>query len=580
MKHLKVLLMAVIVVTLFSTGAFAQSAKWIKASKGQVPDDAVPTTPRADSYVCRCEVDDQTIVPGELKEDTCRVAQDGKELQYSDYEVLTDPEYRKNLRWVSHSSREAVRALGAGREGSEPQHICRAVVEGKLRVGRASENKCYIAANGKEYRLTGQYFLLSLRETPSEQAKGRYATKTKLDETVCDKAKPSVEILHPPNHKFTKVTIEGEGIRNARIKGVSSDECVTGKHAGKKGPDAVIARNKKSVDLRSERNGQGDGRVYHIDFEAGTCEGTVTVCVPKGNKAEPCGDQGPKFDATLSSTDDFTECGGDGPTPTPTPGTCDARPSVLELKPPNHKFTEVTIEGVTNVEIKSVKQDECVDKKGGGDKAPDAMIASSRESVNLRAERDGQGDGRVYHIEFTADECDGVVTVCVPHGNKPCGDQGPKYESEADSSAGYPECGGAPPTPTPTPGTCDAQPSLSSLHPPNHKFVNVTIKGVTNAKILGVAQDECVDKITGKDDKVPDAEIAPDGSSVNLRSERFGQGDGRVYHIVFTADECSGSVTVCVPKGANKPCVDQGALYDSQATSSEGHSECEEKKTR
>jgi hypothetical protein len=67
----------------------------------------------------------------------------------------------------------------------------------------------------------------------------------------------------------------------------------------------------------------------------------------------------------------------------------------------------------------------------------------------------------------------------------------------------------------------------------------------------------------------------PDGkgvgtSTAEVRAERDGKGDGRVYHIGFTADDgnggtCSGVVLVGVPHdkgGANDP-VDGGALYDS-----------------
>ena len=65
----------------------------------------------------------------------------------------------------------------------------------------------------------------------------------------------------------------------------------------------------------------------------------------------------------------------------------------------------------------------------------------------------------------------------------------------------------------------------------------------------------------------------PDGRGVGtgtaeLRAERSGSGDGRVYTIGFTADDgsggtCTGSVTVAVPKTINSTAVDQGPLYDS-----------------
>ena len=67
----------------------------------------------------------------------------------------------------------------------------------------------------------------------------------------------------------------------------------------------------------------------------------------------------------------------------------------------------------------------------------------------------------------------------------------------------------------------------------------------------------------------------PDGDGVgndfaSVRAERSGLGDGRVYHIGFTAEdgqggECSATVTVCVPhdQGQGGTCVDGGAIFDS-----------------
>ena len=70
---------------------------------------------------------------------------------------------------------------------------------------------------------------------------------------------------------------------------------------------------------------------------------------------------------------------------------------------------------------------------------------------------------------------------------------------------------------------------------------------------------------------------SPDGSGVGtntaqVRSERSGNEDGRVYHIFFTASDgkqandsgtCSGQVTVSVPHDQAHAAVDEGPLYDS-----------------
>lgn len=126
-----------------------------------------------------------------------------------------------------------------------------------------------------------------------------------------------------------------------------------------------------------------------------------------------------------------------------------------------------------------------------------------------------------------------------------------------------------------------AYPSINLLWPPNHQFVPVEVLGVTDPDgdsitilIDSIYQDEPVDTY-GDGSFTPDAQGV--GTPVaQLRAERVGTpkvpGDGRVYHIGFTADDgndgtCSGSVKVGVPhdQGKRKVPVDGGPLYDSTA---------------
>jgi hypothetical protein len=113
-----------------------------------------------------------------------------------------------------------------------------------------------------------------------------------------------------------------------------------------------------------------------------------------------------------------------------------------------------------------------------------------------------------------------------------------------------------------------------SLWPPNHRMVNVTISGVTSTTgqtptvtVTGIFQDEPTNG-------VGDGDTCPDGagigtSTAQVRSERSGNLDGRVYHLRFRGDDglggsCTGERTVCVPHDqGHGTCVDQGALYDS-----------------
>ncbi len=133
------------------------------------------------------------------------------------------------------------------------------------------------------------------------------------------------------------------------------------------------------------------------------------------------------------------------PTPTPTnaPPICSAAvPSARTLWPPNHKGVNVSITGVSDPDgdtvtttITDVTQDEPLKGLGSGDTCPDAFGVGT-STVQLRAERDGTADGRVYHLSFTATDaagnsCTGVVTVCVPHdqSGRPCADEGPLFNS-------------------------------------------------------------------------------------------------------------------------------------------------------
>jgi hypothetical protein len=136
-------------------------------------------------------------------------------------------------------------------------------------------------------------------------------------------------------------------------------------------------------------------------------------------------------------------------------------------------------------------------------------------------------------------------------------------------------------TPNQPPDCSEAAPSLATLWPPNHRFVGIGVLGVTDPDgdpvtimVDSIFQDEPVDTLG-------DGSFTPDGQgagtdTASVRAERAGTpevpGDGRVYHISFTADDgrggsCSGEVLVGVPhdRGQGSTPVDGGALYDSTA---------------
>jgi hypothetical protein len=125
------------------------------------------------------------------------------------------------------------------------------------------------------------------------------------------------------------------------------------------------------------------------------------------------------------------------------------------------------------------------------------------------------------------------------------------------------------------PDCTSAAATLASLWPPNHKMVTVGVKGVTDPQgqsttitVLAVDQDEPTNDV-GDGNTCPDASPVG-GSTVQLRAERQGTGDGRVYHVLYRATDpdgfsCMGEVTACVPldQGRDAVCIDEGAKFDS-----------------
>lgn len=182
-----------------------------------------------------------------------------------------------------------------------------------------------------------------------------------------------------------------------------------------------------------------------IDNDAdGATDQNDPGCVPAGPSVEgppgdpTCGD-GIDNDQDGSTDHNDPDCAVSNGAPL-----CGAvRPEVGVLWPPNHKLRTVKIVGATDpdgdtvaIDITSIRQDEPVSPMGDGNRCPDAG-GIGRSAARLRAERSGGGDGRVYHIDFTADDgrggtCSGSVTVCVPHDrsmSKACVDQGPLFDS-------------------------------------------------------------------------------------------------------------------------------------------------------
>ncbi|MFH0991961.1 MAG: immunoglobulin-like domain-containing protein [bacterium] len=121
-----------------------------------------------------------------------------------------------------------------------------------------------------------------------------------------------------------------------------------------------------------------------------------------------------------------------------------------QLWPPNHEYVEFTITNMAqsvsdlcagpidlaNVSINSVSSDEPEDAPGNGDgnTLKDMVISSDGKSVQLRAERQGNGNGRVYTVSLSVSDPSGNVAtaaykVFVPR------DQGKGIEAVEDPIA-------------------------------------------------------------------------------------------------------------------------------------------------
>jgi cysteine-rich repeat protein len=125
----------------------------------------------------------------------------------------------------------------------------------------------------------------------------------------CRAASATTDQLWPPNHALVPVRIggvadpDGDPVAIA-ITAIAQDEPVDATGDGATCPDG-IGVGSDTASLRSERSGQGDGRTYHVAFQAVdrcgvACTGTVSVCVRHSRRPNgTCGDGGPLYDSTL-----------------------------------------------------------------------------------------------------------------------------------------------------------------------------------------------------------------------------------------------------------------------------------------
>lgn len=106
--------------------------------------------------------------------------------------------------------------------------------------------------------------------------------------------------LSPPNHKLQTFTVGqmaqsaiddcgGNLIGNVTIEKATSDEAADDSGSGNTEQDIITGADCRSIQLRSERSGSGNGRVYTVTLKVVDSSGNTTradykVFVPKGNQ--------------------------------------------------------------------------------------------------------------------------------------------------------------------------------------------------------------------------------------------------------------------------------------------------------
>ncbi|MEW6174029.1 MAG: vWA domain-containing protein, partial [Bacillota bacterium] len=169
-----------------------------------------------------------------------------------------------------------------------------------------------------------------------------------------------------------------------------------------------------------------------------TCEYFSSLATQTGGEVFTAPTASEVSEAILEAIEEITEPPENSP-----PDCSGAAADVSQLWPPNHKMEAIRILNVTDpdgdpvtITVTGITQDEPVSGSGSGDTAPDGS-GTGTDTAWVRAERDGEGNGRVYRISFTAGdgkggESSGSVLVGVPHDqgvNTVCVDDGQLYDS-------------------------------------------------------------------------------------------------------------------------------------------------------
>jgi hypothetical protein len=127
----------------------------------------------------------------------------------------------------------------------------------------------------------------------------------------CSATAGKVLALWPPNHQLERIDLaailqvadpDGDPVTFAATS-ITQDEPVLGNGSGATAPDGT-GLGSGVIEVRSERDGAGNGRVYEVGFTAsdgagGSCSGSFRVAVPHDRNGAPAVDDGQLFDSTV-----------------------------------------------------------------------------------------------------------------------------------------------------------------------------------------------------------------------------------------------------------------------------------------
>lgn len=261
-----------------------------------------------------------------------------------------------------------------------------------------------------------------------------------------------------PTYTYTKPGVYTVRLQVWNAKGVCSEKFVNyitvmaanNAPVANAGPDQVVEQaNPEGADVTLDGSGStDDGQIspltYTWTWNGGSAEGiNPIVTLPPGTTAVTL----TVFDGEFSSTDTVDITVKDTTAPTITTS---GKPVVLW--PPNHKYQTVSISdcgisvtdtcdpdvNMDDIVITSVSSDEPEEASGEGDgNTLEDIVIKGPQTVDLRAERQGDGNGRVYTINYKVMDASGNTAtescqVWVPH------DQGSGVTAVDDgAAAGY-----------------------------------------------------------------------------------------------------------------------------------------------